>query len=390
MAAPPSSSAPMPIAMSTRGWVTRPTKRRQRGCGASAARSIVIRSSAGRSCVTRWPPVPGPRASSPARAQVLRRRPPRVRAAPRAPARRDPGSPRSRRCRRRGDRTRGPSRCASAGRRGAGRGTAAGEARLRPALPARRSRLRCRRSPRSASQVRTRRRPGRSRAPGGVRESWRTSSTIGVTGVSPSWSETVRARSSASASAFGSNMIVVASKPDAAVSSVPTLKPLAGLTTSSATFAASPATASIGTEPSSTCVALSTATSTRFGFSPPRCPPPAPPPPSSPKRPKPLVRTPAAIRRPRARRSGSEDPSASGGRARRIAPRPLRGGGGTGPARRPRARPRPAPPLPPPLPGVLAASPLPSAAAAACAASSARSARLRPFTQPGALRGPAG
>ena len=59
------------------------------------------------------------------------------------------------------------------------------------------------------------------------------------------------------------------SKPDAAVSSVPTLKPLAGLTTSSATFAASPATASIGTEPSSTCVALSTATSTRFGFSPP-------------------------------------------------------------------------------------------------------------------------
>ena len=53
IAAAPSSSAAAPIATSTRGWVARSTKWRQRGCGASAARSIVIRSSAGRSWVTR-------------------------------------------------------------------------------------------------------------------------------------------------------------------------------------------------------------------------------------------------------------------------------------------------------------------------------------------------
>ena len=47
-AAPRSRSRPAPAAGSTRS-----TKRRQRGCGCSAARSIVIRSSAGRSWVTR-------------------------------------------------------------------------------------------------------------------------------------------------------------------------------------------------------------------------------------------------------------------------------------------------------------------------------------------------
>ena len=52
IAATPISRAATPIATSTRGCVARSTNRRQRGCGASAARSIVIRSSAGRSCVT--------------------------------------------------------------------------------------------------------------------------------------------------------------------------------------------------------------------------------------------------------------------------------------------------------------------------------------------------
>ncbi len=50
----PRSTASSAIETIQRGWVIVPRKRRQRGCGSSAARSIVIRSSAGRSEVTRW------------------------------------------------------------------------------------------------------------------------------------------------------------------------------------------------------------------------------------------------------------------------------------------------------------------------------------------------
>ena len=205
MAAPPSSSAPMPIAMSTRGWVTRATKRRHSGVRRERGalhrdpleRRSFMRDAGGRRYRGRGRrPRLGRRFCGGGllgSQQLLE-----------LAARRDPGSPRWRRCRRRvaGSRSiqvriRWTSR---RWERYSGRSSTIATSAPSATNPVALSKISeiCIAGQNSASSW-----PITS-ASGALPDSCRTSSTIGVTGVSPSWSETVRARSSASASALGS------------------------------------------------------------------------------------------------------------------------------------------------------------------------------------------